>query len=460
MQPAKHEHWSSGFTFLLAAVGSAVGLGNIWRFPYVVAENGGGAFVLIYLAIVVVFGIPLLMSELMIGRSAQMPPLSAVRKYSGPSGVQRLWNALGWSYLLVPLGILTFYSVVAGWTLDYAVGMGIGTFNDLGDGDSAAMFQDLLQSPVKLIFWMTLSIGITVGIVARGLKSGLEQAVKILMPALFVILIILVLYASITGDFARSFAFMFTPDFSRITPELVLMAAGQAFFSLSLGSGAIMVYGSYLTRDISIPKMAVGVAAADSGVALLAGFAIFPIVFAFGVDHGAGPGLVFVTLPIVFNDMGGMGQIFGLLFFLLLAFAAITSTISLLEPMVAELSEEGKFSRARAAIYTGAVLWFVGVFVALSNNILKDVHPLGFLPLFEGKTIEGVIEFLSANVFMLLNGMMVSLFAGWAIKRSVTLEEMGLGDGPLFKIWFMLVRFVVPFGVLLIFADVVFGVFN
>jgi len=264
-----------------------------------------------------------------------------------------------------------------------------------------------------------------------------------------------VLYASITGDFARSFTFMFKPDFSKITPELVLMAAGQAFFSLSLGSGAIMVYGSYLTRDISIPKMAVGVAFADTFVALLAGFSIFPIVFAFGVDHASGPGLVFVTLPIVFNDMGGIGQLFGFLFFLLLAFAAVTSTISLLEPMVAQLSEEGTFKRARAAVYTGAAFWFVGIFVALSSNILKDVHPLGFLPMFAGMNIEGVINYLSANVFMLLNGLLVSIFVGWSIKRSVTLEEMGLGDSVLFKTWFLLVRFVVPLGVGFIFYDVV-----
>jgi len=455
MQAAKHEHWSSGFTFLLAAVGSAVGLGNIWRFPYVVAENGGGAFVLIYLAIVIVFGIPLLMSELMIGRAAQKPPLSAIQTLGKHAKAQKLWQALGWSYLLVPLGILTFYSVVAGWTLDYAIGTAVGSFNGLHDGDSARMFQELQDSPAKLIFWMTVSVGITVGIVARGLKSGLETAVKILMPALFVILIVLVLYACLTGDFARSFAFMFEPDFSKITPELVLMAAGQAFFSLSLGSGAIMVYGSYLTKDISIPKMAVGVAFADTMVALLAGFAIFPIVFAFGVEHTSGPGLVFVTLPIVFNDMGGIGQIFGVLFFLLLAFAAITSTISLLEPMVAQLSEEGTFKRARAAIYTGAAFWFVGVFVALSNNVLKDVYPLDFLPLFKGMNIEAVINFLAANVFMLLNGLLVCVFVGWALKRSFILEEIGLGDSILFKFWFMLVRFVVPLGVAFIFYDVV-----
>ncbi|NOZ65219.1 MAG: sodium-dependent transporter, partial [Alphaproteobacteria bacterium] len=188
---------------------------------------------------------------------------------------------------------------------------------------------------------------------------------------------------------------------------------------------------------------------------LLAGFAIFPIVFAFGVDHAAGPGLVFVTLPIVFNDMGGIGQLFGVMFFLLLAFAAITSTISLLEPMVAELSEDGKFKRARAAIYCGAVLWVVGVFVALSNNVLSDLHPLSFLPMFEGKTISDIIEFLSANVFMLLNGLLVSVFVGWSVKRSVTLEEMGLGDSVIFKIWFLLVRFAVPLGVGFIFYDVV-----
>ncbi|NOZ42317.1 MAG: sodium-dependent transporter [Alphaproteobacteria bacterium] len=456
MQAAKHEHWTSSFTFLLAAVGSAVGLGNIWRFPYIVAENGGGAFVLIYLVIVVIFGIPLLMSELMIGRSAQKPPLSAIQSF-GTTRAHKLWQALGWSYLLVPLGILTFYSVVAGWTLDYAVNTAIGSFNNLQDGESAKIFHTLLASPGEQIFWMTVSIGITVAIVARGLKSGLEKSVEILMPALFVILIVLVLYASFTGDFMRSLRFMFEPDFSKITPKLVLLAAGQAFFSLSLGSGAIMVYGSYLTKDISIPKMAVGVAIADTFVALLAGFAIFPIVFSFGVENASGPGLVFVTLPIVFNDMGWIGQIFGVLFFLLLAFAAITSTISLLEPMVAELSERGKFKRARAALYTGAAFWVVGIFVAMSSNILKDVHPLGFIGRFHGMNIEQVIEFFSANVFMVLNGMLVAIFIGWSIKRSLTLEEMGMGGSVVFKIWFLLVRFLVPIGVLFIFLD---GIFN
>ncbi|MCF8473852.1 MAG: sodium-dependent transporter [Emcibacter sp.] len=455
MQKVKHEQWASGFTFLLAAVGSAVGLGNIWRFPYVVAENGGGAFVLIYLAIVIVFGIPLLMSELMIGRGTQKPPVAAIQQMAHQSKASKLWNMLGWSYVIVPLGVLTFYSVVAGWTLDYAIAIGIGSLNNLQEGDSAKIFQELQDSPLKLIFWMTLSAVITIGIVARGLKSGLEKTVTILMPALFVILVLLMLYASITGEFIKSVAFMFDPDFSKITPELVLMAAGQAFFSLSLGAGSMMVYGSYLNRDISIPKMAVGVAFSDTLVALLSGFAIFPIVFAYGVEPTSGPGLVFVTLPIVFSDMGWIGQLFGFLFFLLLAFAAITSTISLLEPMVAQLSEGEKFSRARAAIYAGAAFWFVGIFVALSNNVLKDVHPLDFLPLFEGMNIEAVINFLAANVFMVLNGLLVSIFAGWAIKRSITLEELGMGDSMLFKIWFMLVRYVVPIGVAFIFYDVV-----
>lgn len=457
MKPAKHEHWSSGYSFILAAVGSAVGLGNIWRFPYIVAENGGGAFVLIYLAIVIVFGIPLLMSELMIGRSTQSPPLNAINTYGHGTKAQMLWQALGWSYIIVPLGILTFYSVVAGWTLDYAFNTAIGSFNDLKDDDSTRIFLELQDSPIKMILWMTLSVGVTVGIVARGLKSGLETTVRLLMPVLFIILIILVLYASIVGDFDRALAFMFEPDFSKITPKIILVATGQAFFSLSLGAGAMMVYGSYLTKDIPILKMAIWVAFADTFVALLAGFAIFPIVFAYGVEHAAGPGLVFVTLPIVFNAMGSIGQIFGVLFFLLLAFAAVTSTISLLEPMVAQLSEGGKLKRARAAIYTGFAFWSISILVAMSNNIFKDIYPLNFLPFFEGMNIENVINFVVANVFMLLNGLLIAIFTGWSIKRSISLEELGLGDSIYFKVWFFLVRFVVPLGVSFIFYDVIFN---
>lgn len=452
MQSAKHEHWSSGFTFLLAAVGSAVGLGNIWRFPYVVGENGGGAFVIIYLAIVFLIGIPLLMTELSIGRKTQASPVTAMTAMGKGSKIPALWTGIGWSYLLVPLGILSFYTVVAGWTLDYVVGMGMGDYNDLAEGQTQEAFGELLGNPGRMIFWMTLAVGITAGIVARGIKSGLEKAVEILMPTLFVILIILVLYASFTGNFLETVAFMFQPDFSKITSETVLMAAGQAFFSLSLGSGAIMVYGSYLTRDISIPKMAVGVALADTSVALLAGFAIFPIVFSSGLEHAAGPGLVFVTLPIVFDTMP-FGQLFGVLFFMLLAFAAISSTISLLEPMVAHLAESGKVKRARAALYTGAGVWSMGILAAMSNNILSDFYPLAIFKTFESKTIMDLLDYFSANVFMLLNGLFVAIFMGWVVKRSDVLEELGLGDALVFKLWRVLIKVVAPLVVGYIFIE-------
>jgi len=454
MQAQKHEQWSSEFMFLLAAVGSAVGLGNIWRFPYVVGENGGGAFVLVYLGIVVVLGIPLVMTELMIGRKAQTAPVIAISDLSKDTKSAGLWKVLGWSYMFVPLGILTFYTVVAGWTFHYVLGMGMGDFSNLTNSDSADKFDAMLADPWTLIFWMTAAIAVTAYIVAKGIKNGLEKAVKILMPALFGILILLVLYSSFTGDFARSVDFMFNPDFSKINSETILMATGQAFFSLSLGSAAIMVYGSYLPKDVSIPKMAVGVAFADTFVAILAGFAIFPIVFAQGIEPSAGPGLVFVTLPMVFDVMP-MGQFVGVMFFLLLAFAAITSTISLLEPMVAYLEQKGVTKRARAAVYTSAGIWVVGVLAALSFNVMKDFKPLGFLPTFAEKTFFDLMDYFSANIFILINMFMIAIFAGWILKRKMVLEEMGMGDSLVFKFWEVLVKIVIPIAVGIIFWNFV-----
>jgi len=438
----------------LAAVGSAVGLGNIWRFPYVVGENGGGAFVLVYLAVVVVLGIPLVMTELMIGRKAQTAPVIAITSLSKDTRSAVLWKCLGWSYMFVPLGILTFYTVVAGWTFHYIMGMGMGDLNNLTNSDSSDAFNAMLSNPWTLIFWMTLAIAVTAFIVARGIKNGLEKAVKILMPTLFAILVVLVLYSSFTGDFARSVEFMFNPDFSKINSETILMATGQAFFSLSLGSAAMMVYGSYLPRDVSIPKMAVGVALADTFVAILAGFAIFPIVFAQGIEPSAGPGLVFVTLPMVFDVMP-MGQLVGVLFFLLLAFAAITSTISLLEPMVAFLEQKGIAKRARAAVYTSAGVWVFGVLAALSFNKLSDFKPLGFIKSFADKTFFDLMDYFSANIFIMINMFMIAIFVGWILKRKMAMEELGLGDSLIFKFWEILVKVVIPIAVGIIFYNFV-----
>lgn len=443
MAHVKQEQWSSGTAFLLAAIGSAVGLGNIYRFPYVVGENGGGAFVLLYLGIVIFFGIPLVMTELTIGRRRQLPPISAFTALSEGKKSQPFWKLVGFSSILTPIGILGFYFVIAGWTLNYVYSIITGQLNNLVEGQTLAVFTEMQQSPITLIFWMTLSVGITAFIISRGIKAGLEKAVNILMPMLFLILVLLVIYSFFNGGTAETFEFMFTPDFDKITGRTVLEATGQAFFSLSLGSATMLVYGSYLPKAESIPKLACGVAFADTFVALIAGFAIFPIIFTNGLELDSGPNLVFVTLPVVFDQMP-LGQVFGILFFLLLAFAAITSTISLFEPAVSNLEERGIFTRKKASLVVGFGLWCLACLSALSMNILSDVRLLTFNDTVAGLNIMGLLEYMSANAMMLINSLFAGIFLGWIMHRKEALEELGLGDSILFKFWRIVIKFVVP----------------
>lgn len=443
MSHVKQEKWSSGTAFLLAAIGSAVGLGNIYRFPYVVGENGGGAFVLLYLGIVIIFGIPLVMTELTIGRRRQVPPITAYTQLSEGKKSQPFWKVVGFSSVLTPLGILGFYFVIAGWTLNYVYSIITGQLNNLVEGQTQQVFNDMMESPATLIFWMTLSVMITGFIISRGIKAGLERAVNILMPMLFMILVILVLYSAFNGGMVETFEFMFTPDFEKINMKTLLEATGQAFFSLSLGSATMLVYGSYLPKSVSIPKMACGVAFADTFVALISGFAIFPIIFTNGLALDSGPNLVFVTLPVIFDQMP-FGQVFGILFFLLLAFAAITSTISLYEPAVSNLEERGIFSRKRASMVVGGGLWCLAGLSALSMNVLSDWHPVTFNETIAGMNIMALLEYLSANGMMLVNGLLAAIFLGWIVNRKESLEELGLGDSKLFKFWRFIIKYVVP----------------
>lgn len=437
------EKWSSGTAFLLAAIGSAVGLGNIYRFPYVVGENGGGAFVLLYLGIVLFFGIPLVITELTIGRRKQLPPITAFTELSEGKKTQPFWTFVGFTSVITPLGILGFYFVIAGWTLNYVYSIITGKLNNLVEGQTLQVFTEMQQSPATLIFWMTLSVAITAFIISRGIKAGLEKAVNILMPMLFLILVALVIYSAFNGGMRETFEFMFTPDFSKITGKTVLEAAGQAFFSLSLGSATMLVYGSYLPKNESIPKLACGVAFADTFVALIAGFAIFPIVFTNGLELDSGPNLVFVTLPVIFDQMP-FGQVFGILFFLLLAFAAITSTISLFEPAVSNLEERGIFTRRKASLVVGIGLWCLAAVSALSMNVLSDVRLLTFSDTVASKNIMDILEYMSANAMMLINSLFAGIFVGWIMKRKDVLEELGLGDSLLFKFWRAIIKVVVP----------------
>jgi NSS family neurotransmitter:Na+ symporter len=430
-------------------MGAAVGLGNIWRFPFVAGQNGGGAFVLIYLGFVVAIGIPIAMAELLLGRRGHASPVNTLRVVTRQERRSGAWVIIGWLSVGMPLFALSFYSVVASWSLEYIGRAVLGWFAALDAERSRAVFAGLMASPLRLILWHSIFIGLTTVVVARGVRRGLEAVAKLLMPALFLILVIMVGYGMLTAEFTRAVAFLFKPDFSAVGLPVVLMALGQAFFSLSVGGGYLITYGAYLPGSISIPRACLTICLADSGVALLAGLAIFPIVFAYGFAADGGPGLMFQSLPVAFGAMPG-GQILGALFFLLLAFAAFTSTVSMLEPTVSWLSEHRGWQRRWMAPVAGLVAWLLGIVVALSFNLWRDVHPLAVIPWLADKGIFDLLDFLIANVALPVNALLMAVFVAWMMSRQTLLSELGMAEGPAFRLWRFAARFLAPVGILLV----------
>ena len=441
-----HGEWSSRFAFVLAATGSAVGLGNIWKFPYITGENGGGAFVVVYLICVVAIGIPIMIAEIMLGRRGRQSPINTMATLSKEAGGDENWHYLGWLGVVAGFLILSYYSVIAGWALSYTVKAVSGSFS--GDGQQVKqLFDDFIASPLSLVFWHTVFMVATMLVVARGVRGGLEKAVRFLMPSLFVLLLLLDAYAMSTDYYQKGIDFLFGVDFSVITGDSVLTAMGHAFFTLSLGMGAIMVYGSYLPEHVSIAKTSFMVAIADTGVALLAGIAIFPIVFANGLEPGAGPGLIFQTLPIAFGNMTG-GLIFGTLFFVLLVFAALSSSISLIEPAVAWLVENRDMSRKKACIWAGLVTWVFGLGTVFSFNIWSEFK------IFD-KTIFDLLDYLTANLMLPIGGFFIAVFAGWVMKKQHSEQELAMEIPAAYLTWRVLVRYVSPAAVFLVFLNVV-----
>lgn len=433
-----HGMWSSRLAFVLAATGSAVGLGNIWRFPYMASENGGGAFVLVYLACIAVLGLPILMSEIMLGRRGRRSPINTIRELARESGASRGWQVIGWSGLFAGLLILSFYSVIAGWTLAYVVTYIKALLVPAAEfGSPDQVFGDLVGSFSTLTIWHTIFMLMTLVVVSFGVEKGLERAVRFLMPALFVLLILLVGYGMSTGYFGQALGFLFAADFSRINTEVVISAMGQAFFTLSLGMGSIMAYGAYLPSDASVGRTGFMVAVSDTFVAVVAGLAVFPIVFANGLDpEGGGPGFIFTTLPHAFASMD-FGYLYAVAFFGLLAVAAWTSSISLMEPIVAYMVESWNMTRRASAWVVGALAWFLGLGTALSFN-----HWSGFTIL--GKSFQGAVEYLASNIMLPLGGLLIAIFAGWILPRMVSRDEASnLSDGQ-YATWRVLVRYVAP----------------
>lgn len=446
-QVAPRSHWTNRWTFILATAGSAIGLGNIWKFPYMTGVNGGSAFVLVFLVCIALVGIPLMMCEIMLGRRAQRNPVDGMQALAAEANASGAWKWLGIMGLIAGLLILGFYSVIAGWVLDYMVRAASGVFQGMDGKSAKEHFDAFLATPLELIFWHTLFIVMTMGVVARGVNAGLEQANKILMPALFAILLVLLGYSMAVGNFAESARFMFTPDFSKVSPGAVLSALGHAFFSLSLGMGAVMVYGSYLQPHISIARTTMYVAIADTAVGLLVGLAIFSLVFANGLEPAAGPGLIFQTLPIAFGSMPA-GSLMGTLFFVLVAFAAWTSSISLVEPAIAWIIENTSISRKRAAWMIAIFGWLLGIAVVLSFNEWEDVKLLFGLNIFD------TLDKLTTNIMLPLGGLLMAIFAGWVMRTHHVREELGIAVRP-YVLWRFTIRFVSPLAIIAIFMYLV-----
>jgi NSS family neurotransmitter:Na+ symporter len=363
-----------------------------------------------------------------------------------------IWQVVGWSGVIAGFIIISYYSVIAGWAIAYVFRTASGAFTGVTADGVSSIFGGLISDPERLLAWHTIFMVMTTVVVSRGVSSGLEKAVRFLMPALFVLLLLLVGYAMNTGHFADGLAFLFTPDFSAITPGGVLTAMGHAFFTLSLGMGAIMVYGSYLPKSASIAKTSVAIAVADTVVALLAGMAIFPIVFANGLEPGAGPGLIFQTLPIAFGHMDG-GLLFGTLFFVLLVFAAWTSGISLIEPAVAWLVENRGMNRVKAATVVGILGWALGIITIMSFSSWS--FEFTFAGEKKGSGLFDIMDILTANFMLPLGGLAMAIFAGWYMSKESTMDELGVGESLLFRIWRFLVRFVTPLAVIVVFLQLI-----
>lgn len=437
-----HGHWSSRMAFVLAVTGSAVGLGNIWKFPYIAGENGGGAFVIVYLLCVFLIGMPVMMSEILIGRRGRRNPVDTMALLGDEEGSSRHWRLVGGMTVIAGILILSYYSVIAGWTLAYVLKSISSTFTNATPAEVAGVFNAFTGDWRAVALSHTVFMGLTILVVARGVERGLEQAVRFMVPALLLLMLALLGYSMSSGYFGAGLSFMFTPDFAALTSESVLAAMGQAFFTLSIGMGAVMAYGAYLPQEASITGASAAVVIADTVIAILAGLVIFPLVFANGLDPADGPGLVFFTLPLAFGQMPG-GMIFATMFFVLLAFAAWTSAIGLMEPAVAWLVEKFGRTRAHAAAWVGGLIWLIGLGTVLSFNVLADFT-------FYSRTIFGNIDYLTSNVMLPLGGVFISVFAAWIMCRNSTAEELG-GAGSLYRFWRFLARYVAPLAILFVF---------
>lgn len=438
----ERDSFTSKFGVIAAAAGSAIGLGNIWRFPYVTGENGGGAFLLIYLLFVLAIGLPVMISEFVIGRSAQKNPYGAFKMLSP----RRPWYLIGLMGVGAAFMILAFYTTVAGWTLEYFYQAITGNLSGKNDAELTRMFDDFLQGSFRPILWFVIFMAFTALIILSGVRKGIEKYTKILMPLLLVLLIALCIRSLTLEGSGAGLRFLFNPDFSKITPKVILEALGQAFFSLSIGMGTLITYGSYIRKKENLASSAFFVVSADTMIAVIAGIAIFPALFALGGSPASGTGLVFIVIPAIFQKMP-LGDVFALVFFILLAVAALTSTISVLEVIVAYLAEELRMTRRKATVVATLTVSALGMLTVLSLGSLGNIKLLG-------RNIFGLLEYLTSNIMLPLGGFFIVMFIGWFYSRKKTRDEL-TNNGELkagyMPFYMFLVKFVAPIAIAIVF---------
>lgn len=437
----KREQWGSRLGFILAAAGSAVGLGNIWRFPYITGKYGGAAFVLFYLLVVIVIGMSLMLAEFAIGRSARQDAVGSMKKLGGGA-----WTIVGWMGFFCGFVILSYYAVIAGWTLAYMIKSLTGLMLEATSGEaSGALFGAFVSNVPQVLTYHAIVMLLVSGVVYLGVSGGIEKCCKFMMPSLFIILFFLIIRSVTLPGAGAGLEFYMSPKLENLTSEGMLAAIGQGFFSLSLAMGIMIVYGSYIPKDEYLPTSVRSVVIIDTAVAILAGFAIFPAVFAFGIEPGAGPGLTFVTLPVVFSKMP-MGFIFSLAFFTLLFLAAFTSAISLLEVSVAYGIDQLKLTRRNSTIVMGGLIFLLGIPSALSVG--------GHIPQIAGKDFLDVADYVTNNVVMPLGGVFITLFVGWfwtdGAKAEIT--DNGARVFPIYTVWLWICRIVAPVTIAIIFV--------
>lgn len=441
--------WSSRVAFYLATVGGAVGLGSIWRMPYLVGSNGGSAFIVVFVIACLVIATPLLVAEFLIGRRARKSPPEAAGAVARESGLSTRWNVIGILGTIAAFAIISYYTVIAGWVLAYTWKCATGALVGLPRADVASLWRGFLASPLELAAWHLAFLVMVAVISARGVGRGVEVATTVRAPVLLGLLLVLMAYAMKIGDVGQGLRFAFVPNFAAITPQVVLAAVGQAFYATGVGMAMMMAMGSYVTRGTSLVRSALIISGSILLVSLLATLTIFPLVFHYGMNPAAGTELVFDVLATVFAQMPG-GRIFGTLFFMLLVFAALTPSMAGLEPLIEWLEQRRGLSRRRAAIVAAAAAWISGIGSVLSFNLWAGWHPLGALAMFRDKTFFDVVDFVSSNVMLPIGAMATSVLVGWLLSRKLVNEELSDESPVAARVCVWLLRYVCPVAIAIV----------